>query len=111
MDYYSSTMDAFQIFGEDAPDHHFLPRIFMHFDDVIGDEISLHNEFVGALLAIRDFNASHQMIKIAENRSFQSSRVNLVWHHQSYVMHRFSHSLYSTYISRHTAQSASLGTS
>jgi hypothetical protein len=83
----------------------------MHFDDVVGDEISLHNEFVGELLAIRDFNASHQMIKIAENRSFRSSRANLAWHHQSYVMHRFSHPLYGTYISRHTAQTASLGTS
>lgn len=108
MDYYSSTMDALKIFAGHHVDAHFLPRIFMYFDDVVGDTTSLYNEFVGELAAIRDFNAQNEFIKIAENRVFRNYNINFNWYHQSYVMHRFNHDRYSSYISRDTENSLAL---
>lgn len=108
MDYYSSTMDAFKIFGSDHGDEHFLPRIFMHFDDVVGNAKTLYNEFAGELAAIQDFNDQNEHIKIAENRVFRNYNINFSWYHQSYVMHRFKHELYDKYISKGSAKSLSL---
>lgn len=108
MDYYSSTMDAFRIFSNDQRDAYFLPRIFMYFDDVVGDTTSLYNDFAGELAAIRDFNAQNEYIKIAENRVFRNYNINFSWYHQSYVMHRFKHALYGNYISKASEKSLSL---
>ncbi len=108
MDYYSSTMDAFRIFGSDHGDEHFLPRIFMYFDDVVGTTTALYNEFTGELAAIQDFNAQNEHIKIAENRVFRNYNINFSWYHQSYVMHRFKHESYGKYISKDSAKSLSL---
>lgn len=108
MDYYSSTMDAFSIFGASKDDRHFLPRIFMYFDDIIGTEISAYNDFVGELAAINDFNAANEHIKIAENRVFRNYSLNFNWYHQSYIMHRFKHAMYDTYVSTASAKSLSL---
>ena len=108
LDYYSSTMDAFKIFGSDHGDEYFLPRIFMYFDDVVGTTISLYNEFVGELAAIQEFNKQNEHIKIAENRAFRNYNINFSWYHQSYVMHRFKHELYDKYVSKASAESLSL---
>jgi hypothetical protein len=108
MDYYSSTMDAFRIFANDQEDKYFLPRIFMYFDDVVGDTTSLYNEFAGELAAINDFNAENKYIKIAENRVFRNYNINFSWYHQSYVMHRFKHAQYANYISKASEKSLSL---
>jgi hypothetical protein len=108
MDYYSSTMDAFKIFSADHGDEHFLPRIFMYFDDVVGDTTSLYNEFAGELAAINDFNTQNKDIKIAENRVFRNYNINFSWYHQSYVMHRFKHVQYASYISKASEKSLSL---
>jgi len=108
MDYYSSTMDAFKIFGNDHADEYFLPRIFMYFDDVVGNTVALYNEFTGELAAIQDFNNQNEYIKIAENRVFRNYNINFSWYHQSYVMHRFKHELYDKYISKASATSLSL---
>jgi hypothetical protein len=108
MDYYTSTAIAFRLFSDGLPETRYLPRIFMHMDDVTGDEISLHNEFTGEGLAIAEFNAENSDIKIAQNRSFRKLPFNFEWHYQSFVMHRFSHPAYSVYISKHSADNNSL---
>jgi hypothetical protein len=41
--------------------------VFMYFDDVVGDETWLCNEFTGELLAIDEFNQKHGLKKICKN--------------------------------------------
>ena len=54
LDYYSSTVDALKVF--DLPESYMLPRVLCYFDDIVGEDHVLQNEFVGELLAIREFN-------------------------------------------------------
>jgi hypothetical protein len=63
LDYHSSTRDALIMF--DADPRRLLPRIFCHVDDAIGDDWELHCEHVGELLAIREFNETHEHRKLA----------------------------------------------
>lgn len=100
MDYYSSTIAALAIFSENQDDRYFLPRIQCYFDDVIGSEYSSYNDFVGELAAIRDFNHGNESVKLAESRVFRKYAINFDWYHQIYLMHRFRHSLYGSYISK-----------
>lgn len=60
LDLYSSSMHALQIL--DAKKELLMPRVFFYFDDIMGPT---KNEYAGERLAISDFNASHQMRKIA----------------------------------------------
>jgi hypothetical protein len=108
MDYYSSTMDGLRLFAEQEDDARFLPRIFMHFDDIVGSERSMYNEFVGELAAIKDFNLQNEHVKIAENRVFRNYTLNFGWYHQSFIMHRFRHALFGHYVSRGKPESLSL---
>lgn len=108
MDYYSSTMDAFAMFAADKPDRFFLPRIYMYFDNIIGNELSMYNDFVGELAAISEFNSQNTEVKIAENRVFRNYSMNYNWYHQIYIMHRFRHELYGKYISKSSAKTLSL---
>ncbi len=108
MDYYSSTMHAFSLFGEGQDDKYFLPRLQCYFDDIIGHEVSSYNDFVGELAAISDFNQANENVKIAESRVFRKYPLNFEWHHQFYVMHRFTHRLYNTYISSAKPKSLAL---
>ena len=57
LDFYSSTHEALKLLDADAS--HFLPRVFMYFDDVIGDDVWLCNEYTGQRLAIEEFNETH----------------------------------------------------
>lgn len=54
LDYYSSTMDAFRLFG--AGPERFLPRVLCYFDDILGYPWGESN---GERLAIRHFNEAH----------------------------------------------------
>lgn len=108
MDFYSSTLNALQMFVLPGREALFLPRIQLYFDDVVGKEISSYNEFVGELAAIRSFNANNEVVKIAPNRRFLASRAPRSWHHKMYLMHRFSHPLYDQYIAADGAESLSL---
>jgi hypothetical protein len=108
MDYYSSTMNGFRLFAESQDESHFLPRVFMHFDDIVGSERSMYNEFVGELAAIKEFNSMNGYVKIAENRVFRNYNLNFSWYHQSYIMHRFQNPLFGRYISRGKPESLSL---
>jgi hypothetical protein len=69
LDYYSSTKSALCLFT--APHNYLLPRVFCYFDDIVGDIDMAINEYTGELLAIREFNDSHEEIKIAPVRGLR----------------------------------------
>jgi hypothetical protein len=93
MDYYSSTMQAFRVFeGESATR---LPRIYCYFDEIFDPEICCHNEYVGELAAIKDFNSSSADQKVCPLNLLRNTRANpAAWNDQIYVMHDFAHRLY-----------------
>jgi hypothetical protein len=95
--FYSSTSDALTLL--DASSSHFLPRIFMYFDDIIGDDVWLCNEFTGERLAIEEFNRGHSSKKIAKNTNAPISYSHqLWWPHHVYVYHDFGHPKYSDFV-------------
>jgi hypothetical protein len=101
MDLYSSTSTGLKLF--DIDERYRLPRIFTYFDDIIGDEVALYNDYTGELLAIAEFNQAHASQKIcpALNLSLRASRQ---WHHQIYILHDFAHSRYNDFVSRQNQQ-------
>ena len=95
-DFYSSTAEGLKMLN--AGEKYFLPRVFCYFDDTIGDEISLYNDFTGERLAINEFNRENNAIKLCApyyllGKSPQS------WHHQIWICHFFKHSKYNTFVS------------
>ena len=96
LDFYSSTRDALTLFDEDH--EHFLPRIFMYFDDINGDNTWLVSEFAGQLLAVDEFNRNHPFKKIAANRSMRRMHPDQDWRDQIYVYHDYQHPKYNVFI-------------
>jgi hypothetical protein len=96
VDYYSSAVDCLKLFENDR--ERFLPRTFCYLDDTIGDDWELHCEYVGELLAIREFNDSHERKKIAKINGLSHKRiVHSGWNEQMFVAHLFDHPDYNTY--------------
>ena len=96
LDFYSSTSDAFTLFDADAA--YFLPRIFMYFDDAIGNNTWLVSEFAGEPLAIEEFNRKHSFKKIAANRSMPHIYPDQWWTHLIYNYHDFQHPKYNVFV-------------
>ena len=48
----------------------FMPRIFSYFDDTIGSEVELYNDYTGERLAINEFNTNNKDIKICQPYHF-----------------------------------------
>jgi hypothetical protein len=96
LDYYSSTMDSFNIFKGDK--RYLLPRIFMYFDDIIGDNTWLTSEFAGETLAIQEFNLANSTKKIAANRAMPAIYPDQWWVHQIYIYHDFEHPRYNDFV-------------
>ena len=96
LDFYSSTVDALTIFDEDPG--HFLPRIYMYFDDVKGTHVWAVSEFAGELLAIDEFNRNHPSKKIAPDRSMPLYYPDQWWTDQIYIYHDFHHPKYNVYV-------------
>lgn len=97
LDFYSSTMAAFKIF--EAESTKMLPRVYCYFDDVIGPDHELHCDFVGELLAIKEFNEAHPTKKIAPIHGLSQKRyIPAVWNDVMYIMHAFEHPEYGVYI-------------
>jgi hypothetical protein len=95
LDYYSSTMAAFSIF--DGPSSTRLPRVHCYFDDICWPDFGCQNEFVGELLAIREFNDSHTKKKICPVAHLWTQRqIRATWNEQIYVCHDFEHPQYVT---------------
>jgi len=92
LDYHSSTKGAFRIFGTSAANR--LPRIFGYFDDIMS-ELGCHNEFIGELCAIREFNNETADQKIAPLYGLESMTAHPTpWQKRIYVHHDFRHPLY-----------------
>ena len=90
IDYYTSTLAAFEIFN--TPSENRLPRVPCHFDD-----ISDTNEFLGELCAIKDFNGAHERMKIAPHHMLsEMRRVPMPWNKEIYYFHDFDHPHYNT---------------
>lgn len=97
LDYYSSTKMALRLF-EGGPETH-LPRAYCYFDDLMWPEIACHNEYMGELCAIREFNDEHTHMKVSPIHMFSHMRPHPApWNEQMYVLHDFQHPLYSVNI-------------
>lgn len=97
MDYYSSTVGVWPLFGGDR--ELFLPRVFCYFDDIIGHDNEYHSRFTGELLAIDEFNSAHQSRKFAPINGLAYKRVYpAAWNHQMYVLHMFDHAAYNSFV-------------
>jgi len=92
LDYYSSTMDAFQIFT--APRARHAPRVVCYFDDI---SWSPHvHDIAGELQAIHDFNNKEQDLKIVQSLNLDHMRVQPApWNEQIFVLHDFRHCDYN----------------
>lgn len=96
LDLYSSTRNALRIF--DCEERYLLPRIYCYFDDVLGTEAELYNDFVGERLAIREFNMSHEQKKICKPYHFSKRKVGEPWHYNIFIYHDFSHGRYNDFV-------------
>jgi hypothetical protein len=97
LDYYTSTRDAFVILK--AANQKILPRVFCYFDDIIGTDEEILSDYVGELLAIREFNQKNKKRKIAPLKGLFHKRViQATWTDMIYVLHVFDHKLYNKYI-------------
>lgn len=97
LDYYSSTVDAFTLFAAEAT--RLLPRVWCYLDDIIGDDVSLHNEYVGELAAVADFNRANAQRKIAPIYGLTRKRIwPATWCDQMFALHCFDHDDYCTYV-------------
>jgi hypothetical protein len=95
LDYYSSTMNAFEIFNGSDATH--LPRVFCYFDDLIWPERACFNEYTGEYRAINEFNDKSQDKKIAKWQNLSWTRAHAAaWNDEMYVFHHFSHADYNT---------------
>lgn len=94
LDYYSSTKKAFRLFEKDDPAT-CLPRTYCYFDDLRWPEHACHNEYMGELCAIKEFNEEHEHKKMCPINMFRHTRIHQEpWNEQMYVLHDFRHPLY-----------------
>jgi hypothetical protein len=94
LDYYSSTVDAFQVL--DAADDALLPRVMCYFDDLFGYGWS---DFNGERAAITDFNLAHVDRKIGKIHGLKYELPHRdgqrPWAEQMYLAHILSHTRYN----------------
>ena len=102
LDYYSSTVSALKVF--EAEHSYLLPRVACYVDDMVGDIDWAYNEFAGELLAIKEFNAKHEHVKVApvQGLRFYLGGLSQLWHEQIFVAHLFMHPDYNRPISEVT---------
>jgi len=102
LDYYSSTAVALKML--EAGDQYYLPRVFCYFDDIIGSEIELYNDYTGQRLAIHEFNRDHQDIKLSMLHYLLASPIVSDWHRQLRICHFLKHVRYNDFIGRQDQQ-------
>ena len=96
-DLYSSTAVALNML--DADEKYYLPRVFCYFDDIIGTDIELYNEYTGERLAINEFNHTHPDAKFGLPHHLLARNVVESWYHSIRICHFFKHSCYDKFIS------------
>ncbi len=93
LDYYSSTVDALPLLEAGAATR--LPRVICYFDDIVDPDYAFFSEAAGELLAIEEFNGSHQGRHLSLLRSLVYTKpVRAAWHGKIYVLHDFEHERY-----------------
>ena len=97
LDFYSSTVSALSML--EAGEKYYLPRVFCYFDDTIGTEVELYNDFTGERLAINEFNQAHRYIKLGLPYHLLGRKVVKPWYHQIWICHFFEHSRYNEFVS------------
>jgi hypothetical protein len=92
LDLYSSTMDAFRLF--DACQNRFLPRVSCYFDDIYG---WTYGDCNGELLAIAEFNKSHERVKISRVYGLRwlLRLWSGYWPEQMFLTHFFDNEMYA----------------
>ena len=90
-DFYSPTKIALSMMEGNT--NFFLPRVFSYFDDTIGNDIELFNDYTGERLAINEFNSNNPDIKISTPYHFLR-HAKESWHHQIWIIHFFKHLKY-----------------
>jgi len=100
-DFYSSTKIAMSMLNADTK--FFLPRIYCYFDDIIGSETELYNDFTGERLAINEFNLQNKDIKLSPAYHLLA-RATETWHHQIWICHLFKHKKYNSFVSEDNQQ-------
>jgi hypothetical protein len=101
-DFYSSTAAALQLF--DAEAERFLPRVFCYFDDTLGSEMELYNDYTGERLAINEFNEQHGNIKLGMPYHLLARKIVEPWYHQIRICHFFAHRRYNDFVSDENQQ-------
>jgi len=94
LDQYTSTVEAFPTLESDPA--LLMPRIYCHFDDILGLTYGHHN---GERLAISEFNAAHQQRQISQiyGLRFYLPRevVQANWSEKMFMAHILDHPLYN----------------
>jgi hypothetical protein len=93
---YSSTKAAFQIFQTD--NKYLLPRVRCYFDDILGNEISLTNEYSGERLAIQEYNQLSEFQKIVPVHHLLAKTIREKWYSKCFVHHTFDHPQYCQFM-------------
>lgn len=97
VDYYTATVDVLKLLSQD-PDK-FIPRVFCYLDDIVGDDMELHCDYVGELLAVNEFNEAHSDRKIGKIYGLTHKRLfPEAWNDQIFVCHLFTHPLYNEFV-------------
>lgn len=98
LDLYSSTTGALKLFSTDCE---ILPRVICYFDDILDapEATAMFNDWTGELLAIKEFNETHQAMKLAKiNGLYEQRYVRAAWPSAIYVLHSFEHPRYNDLI-------------
>jgi len=95
-DLYTPTKTALSMMENNS--EFFLPRVFSYFDDTIGSELELFNDYTGERLAINEFNSNNNDIKISKPYYFLLQKRE-GWHNQIWIIHFFKHKEYNLFIS------------
>lgn len=96
-DFYSSTKVSLSMITKNT--NNYLPRVFCYFDDVIGSEVELYNDYSGERLAINEFNNENKSIKFSKAYNLLTPG-DEIWHHQIWYCHIFEHKNYNSFISK-----------
>lgn len=101
LDYYSSTKAAFALLEGAANSR--LPRVYCYFDDIAIGALGCMNEYVGELLAIREYNEAHLDRKICRIEGLRVHRPRWEeWQDRMYALHDFAHEQYTTMVTPQT---------
>lgn len=98
VDYWSSTLDSLRLFdrvGEQSD--HFLPRVMMYFDDIIGSESEMYGPCNGQLAAINEYNSLNRNVSVHLNQNLLQKN-HIKYRYQIYYAHLFAHANYSTFL-------------